>query len=467
MTLELTLQPMRIQHLRIKNFKKIRDIEITPAKNSISLIGRNGAGKTSVIEAFISAICGERFRPETMIRNGERRMDCEFDLGAIKVRIWQELGKKAKVSLEMADGSDLPGTTQDILNHLYSGHTFDPLKFRQMASKDRYDTLRQIAKINYDFADHDRKYASDYERRRKLNAAADIANARLKALPTSVTVGQRIDTAALVDEVGDVGKSNAAIDAEIARRKMLDSQLKEQRGNANHSWETAKKHREEAARLLTNAREIEDQAREIDSDIEKRVTEIKELPEIADKKEVAEVKARLEAAQAHNNLVAAAEQQAADRKKSEEEAKTAERDADRLTRIIQDREDEKKKAIEATVLPVPGLGFGVDEVLFNGVPFSEASQAESIRVGFAIGCALSPTIRIALIRNANDLDDTSRELIEQEAERAGVQVWLEYVHPEHASGHKIILEDGEIDEAATAKLAASGTAAIAAESGAL
>ena len=44
---------MRINYLKIVNFKSIRGLEINNMENSLILVGKNSTGKTSVIDAIL------------------------------------------------------------------------------------------------------------------------------------------------------------------------------------------------------------------------------------------------------------------------------------------------------------------------------------------------------------------------------------------------------------------------------
>lgn len=46
---------MKIVYLKIVNFKSIRKLEIKSMENSLILVGKNNTGKTSVIDAILTA----------------------------------------------------------------------------------------------------------------------------------------------------------------------------------------------------------------------------------------------------------------------------------------------------------------------------------------------------------------------------------------------------------------------------
>ena len=48
---------MRIEYIRISNFKSIDNLEIKDIENALILVGQNNTGKSTVIDA-IRAVCG-------------------------------------------------------------------------------------------------------------------------------------------------------------------------------------------------------------------------------------------------------------------------------------------------------------------------------------------------------------------------------------------------------------------------
>jgi len=94
-------------------------------------------------------------------------------------------------------------------------------------------------------------------------------------------------------------------------------------------------------------------------------------------------------------------------------------------------------------LPLPGLAFDTegDAVLYQGVPLSQASGAEQLRVGVSLAIAANPKLKVMLIRDGSLLDDNNLALLREMAEQSGHQIWIERVGNDGAS---VVLEDGEI-----------------------
>ena len=77
---------MRIIRLAAENVKRLVAVEITPKGNVIEITGKNGAGKTSVLDSIWWALAGNRTHQAVPVRRGETEAVISLDLGDIKVR---------------------------------------------------------------------------------------------------------------------------------------------------------------------------------------------------------------------------------------------------------------------------------------------------------------------------------------------------------------------------------------------
>jgi hypothetical protein len=113
------------------------------------------------------------------------------------------------------------------------------------------------------------------------------------------------------------------------------------------------------------------------------------------------------------------------------------------------REQAKRDAIAAAEMPVGGLGFGSGEVLLNGLPFEQASDAEQLRASTAIAMAANPKLRVIRIRDGSLLDEGGLSLLADWAKERDYQVWIERV--DTSGKHGIVLEDGHVKAARDAE----------------
>jgi hypothetical protein len=81
-------------------------------------------------------------------------------------------------------------------------------------------------------------------------------------------------------------------------------------------------------------------------------------------------------------------------------------------------------------------------VTLNGIPFSQASTAEQIRVSTALAMAGTPEIRVMRIDGGESLDSESLAIIEALAAEHQYQVWISRVDESRAVGFTI--EDGTV-----------------------
>jgi len=147
---------------------------------------------------------------------------------------------------------------------------------------------------------------------------------------------------------------------------------------------------------------------------------------------------KLDQAKQANAKIAARER----RHQIEQEAMALEGRAHIITEQMEAREKAKQDAIAAASMPVEGLGFGEGIVLYNGIPFEQASSAEQLRVSLAIAMAGNPKLRVIRIQDGSLLDDTSLAAIAQMAKDGEYQVWIERVDTSGQVG--IVIDDGAV-----------------------
>ncbi len=65
------MDPVKISSLELENVKRIRAVQIVPTADGLTVIGgRNGQGKTSVLDAIAWALGGNKLRPQNPNRDG-------------------------------------------------------------------------------------------------------------------------------------------------------------------------------------------------------------------------------------------------------------------------------------------------------------------------------------------------------------------------------------------------------------
>jgi hypothetical protein len=318
---------------------------------------------------------------------------------------------------------------QLLLNGLMGKISYDPLAFIRMEDKAQLETLRNL--VGLDLAELEANLAIAYEKRREAGRDFDSAKARLAALPTPPEdlPAEPINVAEITRQLEGAANHNGII-----------AQQRQKRARYEEAAESAKRaaaeHRAAAAKLRAQADEMDQRAVEADRVAEESLG-LGHNVEIGTELDTAE----LAAAMTQANETNAAIGRAAAYRQVERQLAEADAEWTNLDGAVKNLQQEKQDAIAAAKMPLDGLGIGDGEVLYNGLPFSQASNAEQIRVSMALGMASNPKLRVLRIVDGSLLDDDSMRLVSEAAEKHGFQVWIERVDTSGNVG--IVMEEGE------------------------
>lgn len=410
---------MHIVNLTAENFKRLRAVRITPRGHVVPITGKNGSGKTSVLDAIAVALGGLSLADPEPVRHGAKRASITITLsdGAQELRVSRVFTEGGSSSLQVEDATGKLGSPQKVLDALLGHLAFDPLAFTRLAPKAQLEQLRTLVPLDVDLDELDRLNAEDREERATATREAKELRARLaaEAEPPDGTPDEEQDASELRDQLREASRHNGAIDAAREERD-------------RHTAEIAKVEQriENGKRLLE---ELEAQLAAL------KARSFGALGDVIDTEAIAGRLAELSTINEHVRLkrrLATLDTEAADR----------ERRARELTERMKARDEQKAAAIARAPMPVPGLGFGDGAVTFKGVPLQQASTAEQIRVSLAIGMAANPRLRVMHIRDGSLLDSDSLALVGELALQADYQVWMERVDASGRVG--VVIEDGQV-----------------------
>ena len=424
---------LKVIGIQIENFQKIRTFLLQPEGNVIKITGANGSGKTSVLDAIWLALAGARGGPTAPVRQGAGRGVVRLDLGDIRVtRMWSEGGdSKGEMFIEAEDGRRY-GTPQRMLDSLMGQISFDPLAFIHMDVKQKAEELRKLLNIDEVLAAIRADEENDYTTRREQTKLAKTLEAQRANVhvPEGLPEKKR-DIDAMIEELGKVAEFNIGIEREILRRGQDGDRLALMCADVNVMIERA----EELERMLADVRERivtqESKIVELTNDLAKR-------PKLPEPKDAAALSEELTAARGINAGIDRRSQA----ERMDAEIAIVKATIGRLDDAIDAHREKAAKLITEAEYPVEGLGFKDDEVIYNGLPFAQASNAEQIKVSIAMGMALNPKIRIMRIKDGSLLDANSIAVVEAMAEHENFQVWMELVDTSGKVG--VYLEDGAI-----------------------
>lgn len=140
-----------------------------------------------------------------------------------------------------------------------------------------------------------------------------------------------------------------------------------------------------------------------------------------------EIDKALAEAQANAKARQAQELRAADFRRLEQETAIADQQYQRLAFVLEELRGLRRNLLQGVDLGVEGLEVGEDQLRLGGVPFQQASLAESIDCACAIAFRKRPGARIAVIDNGEHLDEEHRRRVIQRATEHGCQLCLSVV----------------------------------------
>jgi hypothetical protein len=484
----------KIVSLSAENVKKITAVHIEPGSDGTVLIGgKNGAGKSSVLDSIMMALGGAASLPAEPIRRGEESATIRIELDDLLVeRRFTPSGSTVKVKTK--DGASY-SSPQKILDGLFSKLSFDPLKFSQMKPDDQARTLIEL--VGIDTTDLDNERDEVYEERTAVNRLVKEAQVDLSRVPAVesdvdipevrpdvVAVRERIRLAEAAQRehgererrVGNLQSRVAELKAELETlAKESDTMGPEWEGaltaardrHAKRVSETAARHERELMEMKQrHADEIARLSEQIQEDEQRIVTartdamaanaadiqvandeiarieaELKPLLEVTPESStsIEELHAELK----HAMFLESAFDQHAMRLQKEDVLKSRQQESESLTKRLEDIAARKREKLASANYPIEGLTVSENgTVLFNEIPFSQASRAQQIRTSVAIGIAMNPKLKVLLIHDGSLLDDDGLALVAEMARQHDAQIWIERVGDKDESA--IIIEDGHV-----------------------
>ena len=153
--------PVTITGLEIENVKRIAAVTLTPSPTGLTVIGGdNRQGKTSILDAIMATLGGEKFTPSGAVKDGADKGQATVTLsnGMTVTRTFTGKGSYLKVS-DPAGGRG----GQMLLNEFVSEWALSMGKILNATDKERTKALLKI--IGVDLTPYEEKHAKLYAER--------------------------------------------------------------------------------------------------------------------------------------------------------------------------------------------------------------------------------------------------------------------------------------------------------------
>lgn len=435
--------PMTVIGLEVDNFKRLRAVRLTPSPTGLILVrGKNGQGKSSLIDSMAGTFGGAEETDELPIREGEHVARTLANLGEIVIRKkWtRDSGGKAKPQLVVEGADGIPVKSPQAVLDMLRSRLADPVRFLGMGAKEQTEAVLTIMRLDGELRRLEAQESEQYQQRtvagremeRTRKAAEQIAK-EVADLPVLEVTGSVDELTAQLNAAKD---HNGHIERELQKRAAAESRGHEAAGRvARLQQQIAALQKElEAAQLVVGEQRV---AWEAANDHVRSNTAIDVSPIVTALRSIEESQRQ----QGKRELLALEEQRAA----TAIAAHQATEDAIAATRASM------TELLRNAQFPIEGMAYDPDakRLTVDGIPLVQASHAQKIKISVAIAMAGAPAIKVIFIRDGSMLDDDSLTLVAQLAEQRGYQVWCERVDS-NREGAGIWIEDGEATEATEA-----------------
>lgn len=404
-------EPVKINELLIENVKRVKAVQFEPSADGLTIIGgRNGQGKTSVLDAIAWALGGNNYKPSVPERDGALvppNLHIELSNGLIVER----KGKNSTLKVTDPNGNK---SGQQLLNEFVSTLALDLPKFINGSDKDKADSLLKILGIGDVLAQLDTKENQLYAQRTEVGRIADRKKKAADEMPMYPNVPKEpVSATELIKEQQEILARNG----ENERKRQDAARYEQILTNAQIAFDEAKAALQKAEQdCLTARKSAEDLHDESTAELEKNLAEIEALNikiRANSTKEAAEVEA--------NNL---------------------QQEYDGLTGQIESVREERNKLLDSAELPLPGLSVKDGKLIYNGLPWDGMSGSDQLKVATAIVRKLNPQCGFVLMDKLEQMDLETLQEFGAWLKQEGLQVIATRV----STGDEcsIIIEDGMV-----------------------
>lgn len=369
----------KITSLELENIKRIKAVQITPTSSGLTIVGgKNNQGKTSVLDAIMWILGGDRYRPSEPHREGS----VTPPYGKITLSNGLVVERKGKNSdLKVIDPSG-NRARQQLLNEFISQFALDLPKFMNGNNKEKANTLLQVIGVGDKLYELDQKEKELYNQRRTIGQIGDQKKKYAAELPVFPEApSDLISASELIRQQQEILARNGENQKkrnQLAELEAHSSQLQKQIDQLVMEQAKVKKDLD-IARM--DAADLHDEST---AELEKNISDIEEINR----------KVRV-------NL---------DKEKAETEAQEYTQKYDEYSELLEEVRSERTDLLKGSNLPLEGLSVEDGELTYKGFKWDNLSGADQMKVGVAIVRKLNPKCGFVLLDKLEQMDmDTLNE----------------------------------------------------------
>lgn len=416
-------EAVKISALELENVKRVRALTLEPSADGLTVIGgRNGQGKTSVLDAIAWALGGNRKRPDRPTREGSAT-PAQLRVTLSNGIVVERKGKNGSLTVTDPEGRR---AGQALLDSFVEELAIDLPRFMAMSDREKADELLGIVGIGEELERLDR----DLERAR----AARLAKGQEKRAKAKVA-----EEAAWYPDApeGPVSAADLLAEQQAAQATNMENErIRAAAERAERDHERAVSELSEAERALAAATERAEAARRAASAASEAARAAREMADACTDADTTDLDARIGEVDRVNEMVRANRERArlqAEAEAAEAQYRELDEDCDELQRA-------RVALLEGADMPLDGLSVEDGKLMYNGAAWGEMSGSEQLRVATAIVRRVKPECGFVLVDKLEQMDPSTLREFGEWAQSQGLQVIGTRVATDETC--TVVIEDG-------------------------
>lgn len=446
---------MKVIKYAAHNVLGVKDIKFDMEGRHLFLVGgANGQGKTSALTALVMTLAGKsgmKGYPEVALRSGEKKGKVTVELSGDEdlqdgEGFTAELSWRKKASGKIEEDFRLLDSTgaeapepRTLLKRLFQLKAFDPLEFARMKPKEQATTVQQM--LGLDLSKYDTERVEKFSERTVLGREGKKLAAQLEGITKHAGKDVPKDEVKVADLMAEM----CEIEAEVSLRYEQNEALVRL-----CEWVTTRRSREKelADELKALRADIKEKEKQIQSEKERlgglpdRTDDLKAIKEkIA---QADEINAKVRENVAYDALA--------------KQVKDSRGQYQKLTDRLEEIDQERAKEVADADWPIEGMSLEEDGLLWNGLPFEQASTSQKIMASVNVGMRLNPKLKLLVCEHGSDLDTETLDALEKVCQEQDFQLLIEIVTRTEADEDRcaVVIENGLVKENASVEKKGDG-----------
>jgi hypothetical protein len=421
---------VKINQFEVENVKRVKAIAYDCAGETLTVIGGgNAQGKTSVLDAIMWTLGGDRYKPGTPMREGAEKLATKVTMSNGIV-----VERRGQGSLKVTSPDGRSG--QALLNEFVNQFALDLPKFMNVSAIEKARMLLELyPDLGAKLQELGEEIKRMFDERHALGQIATRKQKHAEDLPFNKGVPEEpLSGKEMTGKLQEALAVNAR-NAETRRRAgavarqidQADGEIRQQQQRISELEARLVQERDRLADMQGKAAGLKLESKQA----QEAIADLRDVDTTALEKEMEEIDSIN--ARIRSNL---------DKRKAEAESADMQEQYREISQKLDELRAERIKLLSGVEMPLDGLQINEEgDLLFNDHPWDCMSGAEQLRVAVAISAAVKPECGFVLLDGMERMDIKQLRQFAAWLEARGLQA----IGTRVSTGDEcsIVIEDGQ------------------------